>query len=167
MLHTCVERFNVMGGRGNILGWDGEVNKALILLRVIYNCNYFYCYCCRSIRRCNRWDNGVQILGVSSIGIPIFDGDNNIAVVRHSRCNHCGSRCLLTYINHAYSFFALCRNKSTMRKLRQALIIFNFYSVDNVHEMNNYNLVHSFRSKNILSVRPRFGPSHRILLMIS
>jgi hypothetical protein len=28
MLHACVERFDVMGGRGNILGWDGEVNKA-------------------------------------------------------------------------------------------------------------------------------------------
>jgi hypothetical protein len=30
MLHTCVERFDVMGGRENILGWDGEVNKAFI-----------------------------------------------------------------------------------------------------------------------------------------
>jgi hypothetical protein len=29
MLHACVERFDVMGGRGNILGWDVEVNKAL------------------------------------------------------------------------------------------------------------------------------------------
>jgi hypothetical protein len=29
MLHACVERFDVMGGRGNILGWEGEVNKAL------------------------------------------------------------------------------------------------------------------------------------------
>jgi hypothetical protein len=28
MLHASVERFDVMGGRGNILGWDGEVNKA-------------------------------------------------------------------------------------------------------------------------------------------
>jgi hypothetical protein len=28
MLHACVERFDVMGGRGNILGWDREVNKA-------------------------------------------------------------------------------------------------------------------------------------------
>jgi hypothetical protein len=31
MLHTYVKRFDVMGGRGNILGWDGEdgeVNKA-------------------------------------------------------------------------------------------------------------------------------------------
>jgi hypothetical protein len=28
MLHACVERFDVMGVRGNILGWDGEVNKA-------------------------------------------------------------------------------------------------------------------------------------------
>jgi hypothetical protein len=28
MLHACVERFDVIGGRGNILGWDEEVNKA-------------------------------------------------------------------------------------------------------------------------------------------
>jgi hypothetical protein len=30
MLHACVERFDVMGERENILGWDGEVNKALV-----------------------------------------------------------------------------------------------------------------------------------------
>jgi hypothetical protein len=30
MLHAFVERFDVMGGRGNILGWEGEVNKALV-----------------------------------------------------------------------------------------------------------------------------------------
>jgi hypothetical protein len=29
MLHACVERFDVMGVRENILGWDGEVNKAI------------------------------------------------------------------------------------------------------------------------------------------
>jgi hypothetical protein len=29
MLYACVERFDVMGVRGNILGWDGEVNKAV------------------------------------------------------------------------------------------------------------------------------------------
>jgi hypothetical protein len=29
MLHACVERFDVMSERGNILGWDEEVNKAL------------------------------------------------------------------------------------------------------------------------------------------
>jgi hypothetical protein len=28
MFHACVERFDVIGGRGNILSWDGEVNKA-------------------------------------------------------------------------------------------------------------------------------------------
>jgi hypothetical protein len=28
MLHACVERFDVMGVRENILDWDGEVNKA-------------------------------------------------------------------------------------------------------------------------------------------
>jgi hypothetical protein len=26
MLHACVERFDVMCVRGNILGWEGEVN---------------------------------------------------------------------------------------------------------------------------------------------
>jgi hypothetical protein len=31
MLHACVERFDVMGERKNILGWDGEVNKALLI----------------------------------------------------------------------------------------------------------------------------------------
>jgi hypothetical protein len=30
MLHTCVERFDVMGERENILGWNGEVNKAIV-----------------------------------------------------------------------------------------------------------------------------------------
>jgi hypothetical protein len=29
MLHAYVERFDVMDVRENILGWDGEVNKAL------------------------------------------------------------------------------------------------------------------------------------------
>jgi hypothetical protein len=29
MLHACIERFDVMGGRENILGWDGKVNKAI------------------------------------------------------------------------------------------------------------------------------------------
>jgi hypothetical protein len=33
MLHAYVERFDVMDGRGNILGWDGEVNKARYSLR--------------------------------------------------------------------------------------------------------------------------------------
>jgi hypothetical protein len=31
MLHAYVERFDVMGERGNILGWDGEVNQALAM----------------------------------------------------------------------------------------------------------------------------------------
>jgi hypothetical protein len=30
MLHARVERFDVIGGRGNILGWDEEVNKAVM-----------------------------------------------------------------------------------------------------------------------------------------
>jgi hypothetical protein len=30
MLHACVERFDVMSVRENILGWDGEVNKAIV-----------------------------------------------------------------------------------------------------------------------------------------
>jgi hypothetical protein len=28
MIYVCVERFDVIDRRGNILGWDGEVNKA-------------------------------------------------------------------------------------------------------------------------------------------
>jgi hypothetical protein len=32
MLHVYVERFDVMGERGNILGWDEEVNKASVVL---------------------------------------------------------------------------------------------------------------------------------------
>jgi hypothetical protein len=35
MLYACVERFDVMGGRGNILGWDGEVNKAYLIYTVL------------------------------------------------------------------------------------------------------------------------------------
>jgi hypothetical protein len=35
MLHACVERFDVMGGRGNILGWDGEVNTPMVLSTVV------------------------------------------------------------------------------------------------------------------------------------
>jgi hypothetical protein len=31
MLHTYVERFDVMCGRENILGWNGEVNKAIAM----------------------------------------------------------------------------------------------------------------------------------------
>jgi hypothetical protein len=29
MLHAYVERFDVMGGRENILGWDGKVNTPI------------------------------------------------------------------------------------------------------------------------------------------
>jgi hypothetical protein len=32
MLHACVERFDMMGERGNILGWDGEVNEAQVIM---------------------------------------------------------------------------------------------------------------------------------------
>jgi hypothetical protein len=31
MLHACVERFDVMDGSENILGWDEEVNKAIVV----------------------------------------------------------------------------------------------------------------------------------------
>jgi hypothetical protein len=30
MLYACVERFNIIGGRVNILSWDREVNKARV-----------------------------------------------------------------------------------------------------------------------------------------
>jgi hypothetical protein len=36
MLHACIERFDVMGGRENILGWDGEVNKATVPLLLLH-----------------------------------------------------------------------------------------------------------------------------------
>jgi hypothetical protein len=42
MFYACVERFDVIGVRGNILGWDGEVNKALVgdqALSVIMICS--------------------------------------------------------------------------------------------------------------------------------
>jgi hypothetical protein len=44
MLHACVERFDVTGGRGNILGWDEEVNKGLeqIAKRVVLDSCYEY-----------------------------------------------------------------------------------------------------------------------------
>jgi hypothetical protein len=32
MLHAYVERFDVMGERGNILGCDGEVNKVMVYI---------------------------------------------------------------------------------------------------------------------------------------
>jgi hypothetical protein len=32
MLHACVERFDVMDERENILGWDGEMNKASVAI---------------------------------------------------------------------------------------------------------------------------------------
>jgi hypothetical protein len=44
MFHACVGKFDVMGVRGNILGWDGEVNKAIEIeifvwrdIRIQYN----------------------------------------------------------------------------------------------------------------------------------
>jgi hypothetical protein len=40
MLHACVERFDVMGGRGNILGWEGEVNKAITSNNITIHTNH-------------------------------------------------------------------------------------------------------------------------------
>jgi hypothetical protein len=40
MLHACVERFDVMGGRGNILSWDGEVNQSYEGIFIEYNILY-------------------------------------------------------------------------------------------------------------------------------
>jgi hypothetical protein len=31
MLYECVKRFDLMGERENILGWDEEVNKAMVV----------------------------------------------------------------------------------------------------------------------------------------
>jgi hypothetical protein len=33
MLHAYVKRFDAIGGRENILGWDREVNEAFIILQ--------------------------------------------------------------------------------------------------------------------------------------
>jgi hypothetical protein len=41
MLHACVERFDVMCVRGNILGWEGEVNEALMWKESIERRNRF------------------------------------------------------------------------------------------------------------------------------
>jgi hypothetical protein len=41
MFHACVERFDVMDGRENILGWNGEVKKAANSRRFLDACiNY-------------------------------------------------------------------------------------------------------------------------------
>jgi hypothetical protein len=42
MLHACVERFDVMDRRENILGWDGEVNKAQVDLPSCWRW-FFFC----------------------------------------------------------------------------------------------------------------------------
>jgi hypothetical protein len=36
MFYAYVERFDVMGERWNILGWDGEVNKALVVVLPVF-----------------------------------------------------------------------------------------------------------------------------------
>jgi hypothetical protein len=36
MLHACVKRFDVIDERGNILGWEREVNKAQLLPKFYY-----------------------------------------------------------------------------------------------------------------------------------
>jgi hypothetical protein len=53
MLHACVERFDVMGVRRNILGWDGEVNEAQIKLTGIVKEKY-YCNAFRSLHSAPR-----------------------------------------------------------------------------------------------------------------
>jgi hypothetical protein len=35
MLHACVERFDVICVRGNILGWEEEVNEAHIKFSLV------------------------------------------------------------------------------------------------------------------------------------
>jgi hypothetical protein len=45
MLHACVERFDVMGGRGNILGWVGEVNKAHVVSDVFFQSTVLLFFC--------------------------------------------------------------------------------------------------------------------------
>jgi hypothetical protein len=38
MLHAYVERFDVMGRKGNILGWEGEVNKTQVQKTFVLPC---------------------------------------------------------------------------------------------------------------------------------
>jgi hypothetical protein len=40
MLYAYVERFDVMGEKGNILGWDGKVNKAEVLFEFWENARF-------------------------------------------------------------------------------------------------------------------------------
>jgi hypothetical protein len=42
MLHACIERFDVMCVRGNILGWEGEVNAAYILRSFVFHMNSYH-----------------------------------------------------------------------------------------------------------------------------
>jgi hypothetical protein len=42
MLHACVERFDVMGERENILGWNGEVNKAIEFIFIFHSKSMAY-----------------------------------------------------------------------------------------------------------------------------
>jgi hypothetical protein len=44
MLHACVERFDVMGGRGNILGWDGGSEQGLCKKKFPVTSNLRYMY---------------------------------------------------------------------------------------------------------------------------
>jgi hypothetical protein len=57
MLHAYVERFDVMGGRENILGWDGEVNTPRHCCTIPYRwelgiiCSTHYAAAVRKIQR--------------------------------------------------------------------------------------------------------------------
>jgi hypothetical protein len=44
MLHACVERFDVIDGRENILGWDGKVNKAWTCRTVLVEVGPTFCF---------------------------------------------------------------------------------------------------------------------------
>jgi hypothetical protein len=53
MFHAYIERFDVIGRRGNILGWEEEVNKAI-------NINTKCTVWCKQHRAVFRWPNRGQ-----------------------------------------------------------------------------------------------------------
>jgi hypothetical protein len=55
MLYACFERFDVMSGRENILGWDGEVNKAMVFLAKRTGLWYSLPYCVSAGFEVNIW----------------------------------------------------------------------------------------------------------------
>jgi hypothetical protein len=68
MLHACVERFDVIGGRGNILGWDGEVNKAIDKYLISARIQSL------QLRKCGRRVDGISLLEEACMGPHLMNG---------------------------------------------------------------------------------------------